>query len=564
MAENSHSSHTLETRRHQMFPVLEEAQIDRLRRFAEPRSFSDGERLVSAGEATSSMYIILKGEVVAKQRDDIVKYDPIVTATAHMFTGELAQLSGRPALVDLVAKGDVDTLAIPSPRIRDVMIEEAEIGEHMMRALILRRVGLMEQGVGPVIVGPPGNVDVVRLEGFLSRNGHPHQVLDETDECGQCIMEHFNIEPRELPVVLCPGGQLLRNPSENELARSIGMVGAIDASKRFDVVIVGAGPAGLAAAVYAASEGLCVLTLDCRAFGGQAGASARIENYLGFPTGITGRALMGRAFSQALKFGVEIAIPDEVVRLGPSDTNEAGYTLALANGEQIRSRSVIIASGANYRRLGVDNLSAFEGSSVHYWATPVEGRLCKDQEVAIVGAGNSAGQASVYLASQSKKVWLILRGYSLHASMSRYLIERITALPNVEVLAQTEVSALEGKGGVLEAIRWRHRPTGEETRRLIRHLFLFIGAEPNTAWLAESGVTLDDKGFVRTGAEFGNGHAMLETNLPGVFAIGDVRAGSIKRVAAAVGEGAQVVATLHSYLARAAEDEARNTASGRA
>jgi thioredoxin reductase (NADPH) len=547
-----------------MFPVLEPAQIDRLRRFTEHRGFSDGERLVSAGEAASAMHIILKGEAVAKQRDDIVKYDPIVTITAGMFTGELAQLSGRPALVDLVAQGDVKTLAIPSPRIRDMMIEEAEIGEHMMRALILRRVGLMEKGIGPVIVGPADNADVVRLEGFLSRNGHPHQVLDESDECGQFIIERYNIDPGELPVVLCPGGQLLRNPSEDELARCIGMVGAIDSSKRFDVVIVGAGPAGLAAAVYAASEGLCVLALDCRAFGGQAGASARIENYLGFPTGITGRALMGRAFSQALKFGVEVAIPDEVVRLDPSDTNEAGYTLALANGEQIRSRSVIIASGANYRRLGVDNLADFEGSSVHYWATPVEGRLCKDQEVVVVGAGNSAGQAAVYLASQSRKVWLVLRGYSLHASMSRYLIERIAALPNVEVLAQTEISALEGKGGVLEAIHWRNRPTGEETRRLIRHLFLFIGAEPNTAWLADSGVMLDDKGFVCTGAELGNGHAMLETSLPGVFAIGDVRAGSIKRVAAAVGEGAQVVATLHAYLAKVDEDEPRTAASGRA
>jgi len=547
-----------------MFPVLEPAQVDRLRRFAEPRSFSDGERLVSAGEAASAMYVILKGEVVAKQRDDIVEYDPFVTITPGMFTGELAQLSGRPALVDLVAQGDVDTLAIPSLRIRDVMIEEAEIGEHMMRALILRRVGLMERGIGPVIVGPADNADVVRLEGFLTRNGHPHQVLDESDECGQYIIERYNVDPHDLPIVLCPGGQLLRNPSESELARCIGMVGTIDADKFFDVVIVGAGPAGLAAAVYAASEGLCVLALDCRAFGGQAGASARIENYLGFPTGITGRALMGRAFSQALKFGVEIAIPDEVVHLGSSHTNEAGYRLALANGEQIRSRSVIIASGANYRRLGVDNLAAFEGSAVHYWATPVEGRLCKDQEVAIVGAGNSAGQAVVYLATQCKKVWLILRGYSLHASMSRYLIERIAALPNVEVLAQTEISALEGQGGVLDAIRWRYRPTGEETRRPIRHLFLFIGAEPNTAWLAESGIRLDDKGFVRTGAELGNGHAMLETNLPGVFAIGDVRAGSIKRVAAAVGEGAQVVASLHSYLAKAAEEETRNAASGRA
>ena len=564
MAEAPQSSRTFETRFHQMFPVLEPTVIDRLRRFAESRAFRDGERLVNAGEPASAMFIVLEGEVVAKQRDDIVKYDPFVTIKPGMFTGEIAQLSGRTALVDLVAIGDVDTLAIPSPRIRDVMIEEAEIGEHMMRALILRRVALMERGIGPVIVGPAGNVDVVRLEGFLTRNGHPHQRLDETDECGREIIERYNVDPKELPIVLCPGGQLLHNPSENELARCIGLVGTIDASKLFDVAIVGAGPAGLAAAVYAASEGLCVLTLDCRAFGGQAGASARIENYLGFPTGITGRALMGRAYSQALKFGVEVAIPDEVVRLEPTrESNEGGYTLALANGERIKSRAVIIASGANYRRLGLDNLGTFEGSSVHYWATPVEGRLCKDQEVVIVGAGNSAGQAAVYLASQSKKVWLLLRGYSLHASMSRYLIERIAALSNVEVVAQTEVIALEGERGALEQVRWRNRGSGEETRRHIRHLFLFIGAEPNTAWLADSGVTLDDKGFVRTGSELHNGHATLETSLPGVYAIGDVRAGSIKRVAAAVGEGAQVVASLHGYLANVAEAQAR-TGTGRA
>ena len=563
MAEAPQSSPTFETRFHQMFPVLDRAAIDRLRRFAEPRSFRDGERLVSAGEPASAMHIVLRGEVVAKQRDDIVKYDPFVTIKPGMFTGEIAQLSGRTALVDLVAIGDVDTLAIPSPRIRDVMIEEAEIGEHMMRALILRRVALMERGIGPVIVGPAHNADVVRLAGFLTRNGHPHQQLDETDECGREIVERYNIDPHQLPVVLCPGGQLLRNPSEDELARCIGLVGTIDSSKLFDVTIVGAGPAGLAAAVYAASEGLCVLTLDCRAFGGQAGASARIENYLGFPTGITGRALMGRALSQALKFGVEVAIPDEVVHLEPMrESNAAGYTLALANGERIKSRAVIIASGANYRRLDVGNLGAFEGSSVHYWATPVEGRLCKDQEVVIVGAGNSAGQAAVYLAGQSKKVWVLLRGYSLHASMSRYLIERIAALPNVEVVAQSEVVALEGERGALEQVRWRHRATGEETRRHIRHLFLFIGAEPNTAWLAESRITLDDKGFVCTGTELRNGHAPLETNLPGVYAIGDVRAGSIKRVAAAVGEGAQVVALLHGYLAKMAEEQAHLT-SGR-
>jgi thioredoxin reductase (NADPH) len=564
MAEANQST-TLETRRHQMFPVLEPAEIERLRRYAEPRAFADGERLVSAGESASAMYVILKGEAVATLYDGLIDREPFVTVGPGGFTGELAQLSGRPALVDIHAQGEVEALAIPSPRIRDLLVEEAEIGEKMMRALILRRVGLIESGVGPIIVGRADNADVVRLEGFLTRNGHPHLRVDDTDECGQYLIERFGVDPQDLPIVLCPGGQMLRNPSENELARCIGMVGTIDSSKLFDVAIVGAGPAGLAAAVYAASEGLCVLALDCRAFGGQAGASARIENYLGFPTGITGLALMGRAYSQALKFGVEVAIPDEVVSLQSTQaSNDSGYTLALANGERIKTRAVIIASGANYRRLEVENLAAFEGSSVHYWASPVEGRLCKDQEVAIVGAGNSAGQAAVYLASQSAKVWLILRGYSLHASMSRYLIERIAALPNVEVLAQTEVSRLEGERDVLEAIHWRHRPTGKETRRHIRHLFLFIGATPNTAWLADSAVALDDKGFVSTGVQLGNGHASLETNLPGVFAIGDVRAGSIKRVAAAVGEGAQVVAALHGFLAKAAEEQSRIADSGRA
>ena len=564
MAEVPQST-TLETRRHQMFPVLEPAEIDRLRRYGEPRAFADGERLVAAGEASAAMYVILKGETVATLYDGLINREPFVTVGPGGFTGELAQLSGRPALVDVHAQGKVETLAIPSQRIRDLLVEEAEIGERMMRALILRRVGLIESGVGPIIIGRADNADVVRLEGFLTRNGHPHLRLDDTDECSQYLVSRFGIDLRDLPVVLCPGGQLLRNPSENELARCIGMVGTIDSSKLFDVAIVGAGPAGLAAAVYAASEGLCVLALDCRAFGGQAGASSRIENYLGFPTGITGMALMGRAYSQALKFGVEVAIPDEATSLQPSrESNDAGYTLALANGERIKTRSVIIASGANYRRLDVGNLAEFEGSSVHYWASPIEGRLCKDQEVAIVGAGNSAGQAAVFLASQSAKVWLILRGYSLHASMSRYLIERIAALPNVEILAQTEVNALEGERGVLEAIRWRNRASGEETRRRIRHLFLFIGATPNTAWLADSGVVLDDKGFVSTGDQLGNGHASLETNLPGVFAIGDVRAGSIKRVAAAVGEGAQVVATLHGYLAKAAEAQPALASVGRA
>ena len=320
----------------------------------------------------------------------------------------------------------------------------------------------------------------------------------------------------------------------------------------YDVAIVGAGPAGLAAAVYGASEGLSIIVLDCRAFGGQAGASARIENYLGFPTGISGMALMARAFNQAQKFGAEMAIPDEVVRPRARRTaaTAARFEIRLANGERVRARAVVIASGARYRRLDVENLATFEGAGVHYWASPLEAKLCAGQEVALVGAGNSAGQAAVYLASAVAKVWLLARGRSLEASMSRYLVDRIGGLPNVEVLLQTQVSALEGDRGVLEAIRWRHVPSGKETRRAIRHLFLFIGADPNTSWLSGSGVALDAKGFVRTGADVAEGRQALETSREGVFAIGDVRAGSTKRVAAAVGEGAQVIATVHGFLAR--------------
>jgi thioredoxin reductase (NADPH) len=381
----------------------------------------------------------------------------------------------------------------------------------------------------------------------------------DTDSCAKTLLDRFHVEPSQLPIVLCPNGQLLRNPSEVELARCIGLVQAIDPNKVYDVAIIGAGPAGLAAAVYGASEGLSIIVLDGRAFGGQAGASSRIENYLGFPTGITGIALMARAYNQALKFGADIVIPDEVVRLQcQSPRDDARFRLGLADDEYVSARAVVIASGAKYRRLDVANLREFEGSCVHYWASPLEGKLCAGQEVALVGGGNSAGQAVVYLASRVAKVWHLVRGASLEASMSRYLVDRIAALPNVEVLLQTEVSALEGQAGVLEAIRWRNSASGEETRRPIRHLFLFIGAEPNTSWLSQSDVVVDEKGFVRTGADLEDGRRALETSRDGVFAIGDVRAGSVKRVAAAVGEGAQVVATLHAFLARSSDQAPRH------
>ena len=335
-------------------------------------------------------------------------------------------------------------------------------------------------------------------------------------------------------------------PTEHELASCLGLIRPIDFTHLYDVMIVGAGPAGLAAAVYAASEGLSVIMLDCRTFGGQAGASMRIENYLGFPTGITGMALMARAYNQAQKFGVEISIPNEAVQL---DSSDEGFSVATNCEQRVRARSVVIASGARYRRLDIPNLAEFEGAHVHYWASPLEGRLCAGEEVVLVGAGNSAGQAAVYLATQAEKVWLLMRGRSLDASMSRYLVERIAALRNIEVVPESEISGLLGKGGNLESIRWRHRSTGQETTRAVRHLFLFIGADPNTDWLRACKVKLDAKGFVLTDAALGEGRRPFETNRPGIFAIGDVRSGSVKRVASAVGEGAQVVATLHNYLA---------------
>ncbi len=536
-----------------MIPILEAAEIERVRRFGSVRSFGLGEALQTGGSVGHGLSIILAGRVEAIQEVSGQRTS-IVTIGPGAFLGELAQLAGRPALVDAYAREPVQALIIAPDRLRALLIAEAELGERIMRALILRRVGLLETGAGgPVIVGRADDGDVLRLENFLRSNSHPRTTLDpDTDPAAKALIERFHVDPGQLPIVLCPQGQLLRNPTENELARCLGLVGPIDPKRIYDVVIVGAGPAGLAASVYAASEGLSVLVLDCRARGGQAGASARIENYLGFPTGISGNALMARAYNQAQKFGVEMAIPDEVVSFEPASVSSPDhFVLKLANGERTRARAIVIASGARYRRLDVAGLDIFEASSVHYWASPFEGKLCDGQEVALVGAGNSAGQATVYLASQAAKVRLIVRGPDLAVSMSRYLVDRISALPNVEVLTRTQVTGLEGTDDMLQAIRWRQADSGEETRRAVRHLFLFIGADPNTDWLAGSGVALDSRGFVLTGAEAGADRRGLETSYPGIFAIGDVRSGSTKRVAAAVGEGAQVVAALHRYLAAA-------------
>jgi thioredoxin reductase (NADPH) len=542
----------METRRDQMFPVLDAEDMERVRRFGQVRAYQSGEAVFKVGQVSPGIVIVLSGKIDVTQHDESGRRTLIVTHGRGEFTGELAQLANRPALVDAYAQEPVDALIIPQERLQALLIAEADLGERMMRAMILRRVGLLETGAGgPVIVGRAGDGNVLRLEGFLRRNAHPLLRLDpESDVEAKALIERFNIQPAQLPIVLCPGGQLLRNPGEVELAQCIGLVAPIDPNRTFDVAVIGAGPAGLATAVYTASEGLSVLVLDCRSFGGQAGASARIENYLGFPTGISGMALMARAYNQAQKFGVQLAIPDEAVSLSAESSKEDRFLLRLANGEQAVARSVVIATGARYRQLDLPHMDAIEATSIHFWASPLEGKLCSGQEVALVGAGNSAGQAVVYLASQVAKVWLLVRGPSLAASMSSYLVDRIGGLRNVEVVLNTEVCGLEGKAGVLEAIRCRLRSSGEEVLRPIRHLFLFIGADPNTAWLDGSGVDLDPKGFVLTGVDTGLDRKPLETSRRGVFAIGDVRSGSVKRVAAAVGEGAQVVATLHGVLAK--------------
>ncbi len=481
---------------------------------------------------------------------------PITRHTPGQFTGEVSQLAGRASLAAGRAGTD-GCLALPfdTAHLRALMISSAEVGEVVMRALILRRVGLIEgDASGSVLIGAPDDPHLTRLQGFLTRNGYPNTVMDVSDAEGRALVERLGIQKHDLPVMVCPSGRVLRQPSDAEAAHCLGMTPDIDPDKRYDVAIVGAGPAGLATAVYAASEGLSVLVMDQRAIGGQAGASARIENYLGFPTGISGQALAGRAYNQALKFGAELAIPIEAATLECS-RDDGALRLDLADGKQLLASTVVIASGARYRRPQIEGLDRFEGHGVSYWASPVEARLCEGGVVALVGGGNSAGQAVAFLAPRVKELHLIIRGTGLEASMSQYLIERIAALPNVHLHTGTDVTALEGdhdRG--LQAAVLRTRGDGATTRVELRHLFLFVGADPNTAWVQQC-VDTDARGFVITGTARGDGVPAclpLETNRPGVFAIGDVRAGSVKRVAAAVGEGAAVVAQIHQYLAHQA------------
>jgi thioredoxin reductase (NADPH) len=542
----------LDTREPQMFPVLTCAQIETARHFASgpARYFAPGELVYAIGEHGAPAWLVLEGSIDTVRRDGLNGEVPVTTHRVGQLTGEINQLSGRAAIASGHA-GSEGCKALPfdAAHLRALMVGSADVGEIIMRALILRRVGLIEEGgAGTVLIGVPNTPDLVRLEGFLTRSGYPRLVLDATVEGeGRALVERTGVTPEELPLVVCPNGTLLRRPTDAQLAACLGLTPEIKPCALYDVAIVGAGPAGLAAAVYAASEGLSVIVLDERAMGGQAGASARIENYLGFPTGISGLALAGRAYNQALKFGAEIAVPLQVERL---DCHQHPTVLDLSDDRRIRARAVVIASGARYRRPNIPDLAIFEGAGVSYWASPVEARLCAGEEVALVGGGNSAGQAIVFLAPQVKHIHLFVRR-DLSETMSRYLVDRIAALPNVSIYVGGEVVALDGDRETgLSGATFRYRSDGSVERCPLRHLFLFIGADPNTGWL-EKCVDTDDKGFVITGQ---NGQP-LETSLPGVFAIGDVRAGSTKRVAAAVGEGAAVVAQIHAMIAAQAVKE---------
>ncbi|QBR72451.1 thioredoxin reductase [Beijerinckiaceae bacterium] len=549
---------TIETRRDQMFPKLRQEEIDRLRRFGEVRRYAPGDLLFVSGEQSPGMFVLIAGTVAVSSRDGLGHVIPIVEEGPGEFLAEVGQLSGRPALVDARAKTDVKALLISSEQLRSLIVAEAELGEKIMRALILRRVALIENGAGgPILIGPAWNPDMIRLQGFLARNGYPHQALDPAEDAdARELLQRYTSNPSDLLLAICPDGTVLKNPSPTELARCLGMVSCDSPDRTYDVAIVGAGPAGLATAVYAASEGLSVIVFDACAFGGQAGASARIENYLGFPTGISGQALTGRAFVQAQKFGAEMAIPTEVTGL---DCSDAPFSLALADGRQVKATAVVVAAGARYRRPSIPRLEEFEGRGIWYWASPIEARMCRQEEVVLVGGGNSAGQAAVFLSGFAAKISMLVRAPSLTSTMSRYLIDRIAAQANIELSCNTEIVALAGSSeGRLELVRWRHAPTGAETERPIRNVFLFIGADPATNWLRACGVGLDEKGFVRTGPQAATADAStegprrkplpLESNVPGVFAVGDARAGSVKRVGGAIGEGAAAVAQVHSFL----------------
>ena len=547
---------TFKSRAGQALPKLEASEIRRMERFGARACYRDGEMLFEAGRSTFGMFVLLSGKIRISRYDGLGNTSVITEHLPGEFAGEMSQLSNAPSLVNGHAIGAVEVLVLTTQSLRALLVAEAELGEKIVRAFILRRVELMENGAsGVVLIATPGHPRMHALQGWLNSNGIPNKVLDpRADAQARALCERHHPLPADMPLVVCPDGSVRKNPSTVELGRCLGTLPELNSNQLWDVIVVGAGPAGLATAVYAASEGLSVLALETRAYGGQAAASARIENYLGFPTGISGRALAGRAYVQSRKFGVELAIPAPAGRLlcdsYPLEVEMCGSL------QRLRARTVVLSCGARYRRPSLANLTQFEGKGVYYWASPLEAKLCAGEEAVLVGGGNSAGQAAVFLSGFASRVHMLIRKDSLASTMSSYLIERIEATPNIVLHTHSEIVALEGSSeDGLRQVRVRDNRDEAETDYDARRLFLFIGADPNTGWLGDCGVEVDAKGFILTGYDAPGGalesrEASLETSVPGVFAIGDVRANSTKRVAAAVGEGAAVVSQIHAFLAR--------------
>jgi thioredoxin reductase (NADPH) len=553
----------LDRRRGQMFPKLSVRQIARLEVHGKRQTIQAGEILVQLGERPNFFFVVIRGtlELVLSKGGH---QDILNVLTAGDFTGEMSMLRGSFNMVEVRAGEAGEVIAIDTKQLRTLVQTDAELSELFMRAFILRRMGLVsERGSEITLLGSRHSGDTLRLQEFLTRNSYPYESIQiEESPDVETLLDHLHVHADEIPVVVCRREHVFKNPSNHELAVCLGLNPAVDDSKVHDLLIVGAGPTGLAAAVYAASEGLDVRVLETMAPGGQAGTSSRIENYLGFPTGISGQALAGRALSQAQKFGAVFSVASEATRL---HSDRRPYVVDLAEGTSISANVVLIASGAQYRRLDIDMPTRFLGAGVYYAATNMEARLCDKEDTIVVGGGNSAGQAAVFLANSCRQVHIVIRAGDLADSMSDYLIRRIQECPNITLHTRTRITALEGAEH-LQRIRWKCDTDAQEQVEEIAHVFLMLGALPNTLWL-NGAVALDERGFVKTGLELceqdtsaahrtlGRAPYLLESSLPGIFAAGDVRAGSVKRVAAAVGEGSSCVQSIHRALRDVLEPE---------
>jgi thioredoxin reductase (NADPH) len=545
--------------RTQAFPVLTKTQIARLRPGSKLRQVQPGEILFQPGDTAVPFFVLLSGNMEIVQ-PDLAGEHSIATHAPGEFTGEITMISGQRCLVRGRVTEAGEFLEINGEGLRSLLARDAELSEIFMRAFILRRIALISGGHGNLILmGSRHCANTLRIREFLARNSYPYSYVDlDIDRTSQELLERFDVKTEDVPVIICGGRTVLRNPTTQELADCLGFNVSIDQSQVRDLIIVGAGPSGLAAAVYAASEGLDALVIETDSPGGQAGSSSKIENYLGFPTGISGQELAARAIAQAQKFGAKMMVAHSVVKL---KCDRRPYEVVLDNGTALATRAVVIASGAQYNKLPIDNLAKFEGQGIYYSATYMESQLCENEDVIVVGGGNSAGQAAVFLAQTARKVHMLVRSTGLSDTMSRYLIQRITTNPAIELHCQTEIVALEG-GTQLERVTWLDRSTSETSTHEIRHVFLMTGASPRTEWLRGC-VALDDTGFILTGRDLDASTGlvppsawplprppqMLETSLPGVFAVGDVRSGNVKRVASAVGEGAIAVHLVHHTLA---------------